>query len=194
VVPRPIAWVMSQSAAGVVNLAPFSFFNAVAGSPPYIVLSIGVREDGSPKDSARNIEARGEFAVSLVTEELMGAMNISAAEFPPDESELPVAQLHTVPSVRIGVPHLGESPVSLECRLAKSVPLGANTLYIGEVLMFHVEDRLVGPRLHINGFAPVGRLGAPSLYCRTTDRFNLPRLRYEEALQAAKPGAAGPVG
>jgi flavin reductase (DIM6/NTAB) family NADH-FMN oxidoreductase RutF len=186
VIPRPIAWVTSLSETGVINLAPFSFFNAVNGEPPYIVLSVGRRSDGSPKDTARNIEMRKEFAVHLVTEELLAAMNISGAEFPPDESEFAAAQLHTAPSVQIGVPRMAEASVCLECRLENSMALGPSTLYVGRVVMFHVADGLVGPRLHINGFAPIGRLGAPSQYCRTTDRFELPRLSYGEAVTQGK--------
>lgn len=178
IVPRPIAWVTSQNHTGVVNLAPFSFFNAVGSEPLYLVVSVGVRDDGTPKDTAKNIKTRGEFVVNLVTEDLLGAMNISAADFPPDESELIAADLHASASVRIGTPRLAEAAVSLECRLSQSVPLGANTLFIGEVVMFHVADHLVGPRLHIENFAPLGRLGSPSMYCRTTDRFELPRIAY----------------
>jgi flavin reductase (DIM6/NTAB) family NADH-FMN oxidoreductase RutF len=70
--------------------------------------------------------------------------------------------------------------VSLECRLAQRVPIGSNTLFIGEIVMFHVAERLIGPRWHIEGFAPIGRLGSPSMYCRTIDRFELPRLSYAE--------------
>jgi flavin reductase (DIM6/NTAB) family NADH-FMN oxidoreductase RutF len=180
VVPRPIAWVSSLGESGLVNLAPFSFFNAVGSDPLYLVVSIGRRDDGTPKDTARNIETRGDFVVNLVTEELLAAMNISAVEFPPDQSELTAAQLHAAPSLRVEAPRLAEAQVSLECRLFQSLALGANTLYIGEVVMFHVADHLLGPRFHINGFAPIGRLGSPSTYCRSTDRFELPRLSYEQ--------------
>ncbi len=178
VVPRPIAWVTSLSQTGVVNLAPFSFFNAVGSDPLYVVIGIGTRDSGTPKDTARNILESGEFVVNLVTEDLLGAMNISAADFPPDKSELAAAGLTTAPSVHIKTPRLAESQASLECRLFQSVPLGAATLLIGEVIMFHVADVLLGPRFHINHFAPIGRLGSPSTYCRTTDRFELPRMTY----------------
>ena len=77
-------------------------------------------------------------------------------------------------------PRLAESQVSLECRLDRAIPLGNYTLYVGEVVMFHVADRLVGPRLHIDGFAPLGRMGSPSVYCRTIDRFELPRMSRAE--------------
>ena len=178
VVPRPIAWVTTLNAGGGVNLAPFSFFNAVGSEPLYLVVSVGMRDDGTPKDTAANIASRGEFVVHLVTEELLGAMNVSAADFPPDHSELTAARLATAPSLRVETPRLAEAPVSLECRLFQSVPLGVNTLFIGEVVMMHIDDLLMGPRLRVEGVAPIGRLGSPSMYCRTTDRFNLPRISY----------------
>jgi flavin reductase (DIM6/NTAB) family NADH-FMN oxidoreductase RutF len=180
VVPRPIAWVTSQGKSGVVNLAPFSFFNAIGANPLYLIISVGLNDSGEPKDTAKNILDTGEFVVNLVTEELFNAMNISAADFPPDESELEAAKLHPSPSVRIKVPRIAEAQVSLECRLFSSQALGANTLIIGEVVMFHVADNLIDQHLHINNFAPIGRLGSPSVYCRTTDRFDVARITYAQ--------------
>jgi len=180
VVPRPIAWVTSLNAAGVINLAPFSFFNAVGSNPLYLVISIGLNDSGDMKDTARNILAGGEFVVNMVTEDLFGAMNISAADFPVGESELAAAKLHAAPSVKIRVPRVAESQASMECKLHSSQLLGSNTLIIGEVVMFHVADHLMGPRLQVHGFAPIGRLGAPSVYCRTTDRFDARRISYAE--------------
>ncbi len=113
VVPRPIAWVSSVGPTGLINLAPFSFFNAVASDPVYVIVSIGARDDGAPKDTAKNIESRGEFAINMVTENLLGAMNISAADFPPDQSELTTADLHVAPSTRIQAPRLAQAQVSL---------------------------------------------------------------------------------
>jgi flavin reductase (DIM6/NTAB) family NADH-FMN oxidoreductase RutF len=180
VVPRPIAWITSLGDGGVINLAPFSFFNAVGSDPLYLVVGIGERDDGEPKDTARNIDRAREFVVNLVTEDLIAAMNISAADFPPDESEIDATGLQTAPSVRIGVARLALSQASLECRLHQVVQLGSGRLYIAEVVMFHVADHLLGPRRHINNFAPIGRLGSPSMYCRTTDRFELPRVNYAQ--------------
>jgi flavin reductase (DIM6/NTAB) family NADH-FMN oxidoreductase RutF len=180
VVPRPIAWVTTRAETGIVNLAPYSFFNAVSSDPPCVVVSIGKRADGTPKDTAANILANREFVVNLVTEDLMGAMNVSAADFPADQSEVSAAQLALAASLRIQVPRLADARVSLECRLFQSLEIGSNTLVVGEIVMFHVADTLVGPRLHIEGFAPVGRLGSPSLYCRTNERFELPRILYAE--------------
>ena len=180
VVPRPIAWITSLGPTGTVNLAPFSFFNAVSGNPMYIVVGIGRNDDGELKDTAKNIQATGEFAVNLVTEDLFEAMNVSAADFPSDQSELGATGLRTAPSVRIKVPRVAACQAALECKLHSSQALGQNTLIIGEVVMFHIADHLIDERLHINGFAPVGRLGSPSMYCRTTDRFDIARISYAE--------------
>ncbi len=180
VVPRPIAWITSLDQSGLVNLAPFSFFNAVGSAPLYIVVSIGRRDDGTPKDTARNITTGGDFVVNLVTEDLLEAMNISATDFPPDQSEVTAAHLDTEASVHVKAPRLRQAQVSLECKLHSAQQLGANTLFIGEVVMLHVADHLVGARFHIDNFAPLGRLGSPSVYCRTKDRFQLPRISYAQ--------------
>jgi len=124
--------------------------------------------------------------VNMVTEELLGAMNVSAADFPPDQSEASAANLALSASLRVQVPRLTAAQVSLECRLFRSVELGSNTLVIGEIVMFHVADRLLGSRMHIQDFAPIGRLGSPSVYCRTTDRFEAPRISYADWLRGRR--------
>ncbi len=182
VVPRPIAWVSTLSPSGVVNLAPFSFFNAIGSEPPYLMVSVGLNDKGEAKDTAKNNVSSGEFVVNMVTEDLFAAMNISAADFPPDQSESEAAQLQTAASVHIRTPRVALSSVSFECKLVSAQPLGKNTLFIGEVLMFHVADHLIGPRLRINDFSPIGRLGSPSVYCRTTDRFDIARISYAQWL------------
>jgi len=189
VVPRPIAWISSQSPEGLVNLAPFSFFNAIGANPVYLIVSVGLNDAGELKDTTRNIQASGEFVVNMVTEDLFGAMNLSAADFPADMSELEIAGLHTAPSIHIAVPRLAEAQVSMECKLHQTQSLGGNTLIIGEVVMFHVVDHLVAERFHIEGFAPIGRLGSPSVYCRTTDRFDVPRISYAQWLKPQQSGA-----
>jgi flavin reductase (DIM6/NTAB) family NADH-FMN oxidoreductase RutF len=182
VVPRPIAWVTSQNSEGVINLAPFSFFNAIGSDPLYLIISIGNKDDGSLKDTAANIIARGEFVVNLVTEDLVSAMNISAANFPSEESELAAVGLHAADSKLVKVPRVAEAKASLECVLHSQQPLGIYTLIIGQVVMFHVDDALLSDRLHINGFTPIGRMGSPAYYCRTSDRFEVPRIPYENLL------------
>jgi flavin reductase (DIM6/NTAB) family NADH-FMN oxidoreductase RutF len=180
IVPRPLAWITSQNAEGLVNLAPFSFFNALSNKPLYLMVSIGQYEDGRPKDTTRNILTNGEFVVNLVTEDVFDAMNISAADFPPDESELSAAGVQTAPSVKIAVPRIAQARASLECKLFSHQKLGTYTLVIGEILMFHIDDALVGPNNHIQGFSPVARMGSPSTYCRTTDCFDVPRFTYAQ--------------
>ena len=180
VITRPIAWVTTKNSAGVINLAPFSFFNAIGSNPLYLVISIGNKDDGSPKDTAANIIANREFVVNLVTEDLLSAMNISAANFLAEESELTAVGLHEAESKRVKVPRIAEAKASLECVLHSQQPLGDYNLIIGEVVMFHVDDRLIGDRYHIDGFTPIGRMGSPSYYCRTTDKFDFPRISYEQ--------------
>ena len=183
VVPRPIAWVTSESQSGVINLAPFSFFNAVSANPLYIVISIGLNEAGEPKDTAKNIRTSGEVVVNLVTEDLFNAMNISAADFPAEQSEMTAVHLHAAPSIRVKPPRVAEAQASLECKLFSAQTLGSNTLFIGEAVMFHVADHLIGPHLDIENFAPIGRLGSPSVYCRTNDRFDVARVTYAQWLK-----------
>jgi flavin reductase (DIM6/NTAB) family NADH-FMN oxidoreductase RutF len=183
VVPRPIAWISTVSRTGLIDLAPFSFFNAVGSDPLYLAVSVGRRTSGEPKDTSTNILATQGFVVNLVTESLMMAMNISAADFPPDQSELPAVGLVTEPSARIMAPRIAAAHASLECKLFQSIELGANTLFIGEVVMFHVADHLIGPGVQVDDFAPIGRMGSPSMYCRTTDRFAVPRISYAQWLK-----------
>ena len=183
VVPRPIAWVTTLSQNNSVNLAPFSFFNAVGSNPLYLIISIGLNEEGGMKDTARNILASGEFVVNMVTEELFDAMNVSAADFPEELSELEATGLHAADSVRIKAPRVEEAQASMECKLHNFQQLGPNTLFIGEVVMFHVADHLIAPNLHVINFSPIGRMGSPSVYCRTADRFDVPRLSYSQWLK-----------
>ncbi|AFY74049.1 conserved protein of DIM6/NTAB family [Synechococcus sp. PCC 7502] len=180
IVPRPIAWVTTQNSKGVINLAPFSFFNAIGSNPLYLIISVGNKDDGSIKDTGKNILDNHEFVVNLVNEDLLNAMNISAANFPEAESELTAIGLHGADSKQIKVPRVAEAQASLECVLHSHQPLGIYTLIIGQVVMFHVDDNLLGDRYHINGFAPIGRMGSPAYYCRTSDRFELPRISYEQ--------------
>jgi flavin reductase (DIM6/NTAB) family NADH-FMN oxidoreductase RutF len=120
VVPRPIAWVTTVNASGLVNLAPYSFFNALGSDPLFVAVSIGERARGAPKDTAGNILASREFVVNMVTEDLLSAMNLPAADFPPDISELEVAGLHVAPAVKITTPRLAaaQEPLALVACLA----------------------------------------------------------------------------
>ncbi|TAG36800.1 MAG: flavin reductase family protein [Polaromonas sp.] len=143
--PRPIGWISSCSAQGVLNLAPYSFFNAFNYTPPIVGFSsIGY------KDTVRNAEQTGEFAWSLTTRALAEAMNQTCAPVPPEVSEFELAGLSPAPSRLIGVPRVQESPVSFECRVTQIVQLeGANHekvatwLVLGEVVAVHIAQALL---------------------------------------------------
>ena len=165
VVPRPIAWITTVDAQGRVNAAPFSSYNYVATSPPMLAINIAARAgDGAMKDTARNIRESGEFVVNVATEATMEAMHLSAQEFPPDESEVEALGLKLLPSRRVKPPRLAASPVQMECRLDQAVVLGRgiNTLYIGEVVAFHLSNTVFdGNRVDSAKMRPVARLGGP---------------------------------
>lgn len=159
VAPRPIAWVSSLSAAGQANLAPYSFFNAFAQAPHYIAFGSGPR-----KDSMRNIEETGEFAVNLATLALKDAMNASSAHVKTDEFEL--AGLTKAPCRLIRPPRVAESPACLECRLHQIVPLPGDDgtaddfLIIGRVFGIHIDDRYIHDgRVDTAAMQPIARLG-----------------------------------
>jgi flavin reductase (DIM6/NTAB) family NADH-FMN oxidoreductase RutF len=182
VVPRPIALVTSRSAEGQHNAAPFSFFNVLAEEPPIVVLGIGVAASGGAKDTTNNIRDTGEFVVNLVDEPIAEAMNLCAIDFPPEVSEIEVARLELLPSERVRAARIAQSPVHLECRRLTTLQPGHERyIILGEVLWLHVRDGIVDPdTLRVApSYAPVGRLFG-SGYVRTHDRFELPRLTYQE--------------
>ena len=184
VVPRPIAWVTTASDDGRANAAPFSFFNLLGTDPPVVAIGIGDRDGaGSPKDTLANIEATGEFVVSLVSENLAEPMNVTAVPFPSGEDELAAARLATAPSITLRVaPRIADSPVALECRLAQVVSVGNNRIVLGEVVHLHIADAFLDPatrRVRTDAMRLIGRMHGSGGYVKTTDLFELPRLSYE---------------
>ena len=180
IVPRPIAFVSSLSRDGVRNLAPFSFFTAVSANPPVVCFSPMIRgANGSRKDTLLNIEATGEFVVNLVSEEIARQMNACSEDVPPDVDEFTLSGLTPAPSERVAPPRVRESKACMECRLLQVVhvsalPLGGS-LVLGEVLLFHIDDRLFrNDTLDPCALHPIGRMGG-STYVRTTDMFDMPR-------------------
>jgi flavin reductase (DIM6/NTAB) family NADH-FMN oxidoreductase RutF len=180
IVPRPIAFVSTLSAAGVRNLAPFSFFTAISANPPVICFAPMVRSsDGSLKDTLRNIREMGEFVVNVVSEEIAERMNACAPEFPPDVDEFEVSGLTPVVSDLVRPPRVAESKISMECRMFQIVevsgkPLGGR-LVLGEVLRFHTADGLIDNfRIDSDELRAIGRM-AGSEYVKTTDRFTMIR-------------------
>ena len=178
VTPRPIAWVTTLGPDGVVNVAPFSFFNVLGASPPIVGFCPGDREDGTPKDTARNIRLTHEFVVNLVDETVAEAMNRTAASLPYGMSELQSAGLTTQPSSVVRPPRIAEAPASLECSEWGTLQIGDNRLIIGLVKRVHVRDELIDPvtlRIRSELFHVVGRMASPHWYCRTRDRFEMVR-------------------
>lgn len=185
IVPRPIAFVSTQSPEGALNLAPFSFFNGVSGNPPAVVFAPLVRaSDSKTKDTLRNVTATKEFVVNVVTEAIAEKMNLTSAEFPPEVSEFVESGLTPLPSQKVKPPRVKESPINMECKLLQMVPVGTGplggTVVIGEVVLFHVADELFDNfRIDLKKLAPIGRL-AGSSYCRVTDIFDLVRPKMGE--------------
>jgi flavin reductase (DIM6/NTAB) family NADH-FMN oxidoreductase RutF len=182
ITPRPIAWISTVSLSGVVNLAPFSFFNGVAPDPPTVLFSGVNHRDGRKKDTVINVEATGEFVVNIASFDLREPLNNSAADLPYEVSELERAGLTPVPSLRVRVPRVAEARAHLECVLHKIVvvgegPLAAN-LVIGRVVLIHVADTVLDPngRVDPRALDTIGRMGGDG-YVRTTDIFSLPRPR-----------------
>jgi flavin reductase (DIM6/NTAB) family NADH-FMN oxidoreductase RutF len=180
ILPRPIAWVSSLSAAGVPNLAPFSFFNGVCCNPPTLVFSVANKRDGSKKDTLRNIEATREFVVNSVPFALAEPMNATAAEYGYEEDEFKLVGIAQTPSVKVKPPSVEASPVQLECVLDRVVAIGtgalAGNLVIGRIVWMSILDAVLDER---GGIDPrkldaIGRMGG-SGYARTTDLFELPR-------------------
>jgi flavin reductase (DIM6/NTAB) family NADH-FMN oxidoreductase RutF len=191
VVPRPIAFVSSRSAAGLVNLAPYSFFNAVAYDPPTIVFSSSRHAGDKRKDTLANIEETGEFVVNVVVDTIAEAMNRTAAEYPAEVDEFTIAGLTPLPSDLVKPPRVAESPVNMECRLSQIVPIGQGQhqhgLVIGEIMLLHIRDDIInGHRIKHQKLQPTGRL-AGSMYCHTADVFEMVRPIYT-AEPEAMPG------
>jgi flavin reductase (DIM6/NTAB) family NADH-FMN oxidoreductase RutF len=173
VVPRPIGWVGTLGSDGTRNLAPFSFFNVVSGTPPTVLFSPG-RRHGSPKDSLHNALETGEFTINLVDENLAEAMNVTSGEYGPDVDEFELAGLEAAPGDIVAAPLVAASPANFECLVTQSVEVGdppSNTVVFGVIARVHVRtDLLDGTRVDPIGLAAVGRM-AGSGYTRTVDGY-----------------------
>ncbi|WEG12982.1 flavin reductase family protein [Pullulanibacillus sp. KACC 23026] len=165
IIPRPVAFVTTLSPKGVVNAAPFSFFNIVASEPPLI--SISVQRDGElQKDTAAYALERGQFVVHISTETHIEEINKTASRREREESELDLTSLHTTESVRVEVPGIKEAPIRMECVIEKALELGGTAeqgptcdLLIGRVVYYHIEESLYdNGRIDPFGLKPVARL------------------------------------
>jgi flavin reductase (DIM6/NTAB) family NADH-FMN oxidoreductase RutF len=185
VVPRPIAWVSSVDAAGVANLAPFSFFMAITHDPPTVAFSAGPRGPDvgegirGKKDTLHNVETTGEFVVNVVDDALAEAMNVTSADYPAGVDEFAKAGLVAASGVKVRAPRVAAAPVSMECRLTQVIPVGnlPHHLIMGEIVHVHVRDDVFDPatgRLDMHRLQPVGRL-AGHLYTHVHDIFEMKR-------------------
>lgn len=179
IIPRPIAFVTSLSVEGVLNGAPFSYFNIVSSNPPLISLSIQ-RSGGNQKDTARNILYSKEFVIHVVDEENVQKINETAATLPPDESEIELVQLTPVNSVKVAVPGINESKIRFECTLEQSLELGGGDtpgcdLIIGKIVQFHIDPAIYHEgKIDPRGLGAVSRLAGIN-YAKIGDIFSIER-------------------
>jgi flavin reductase (DIM6/NTAB) family NADH-FMN oxidoreductase RutF len=163
VVPRPIAWVTSLSATGVLNLAPFSAFMFVSPKPPMLAISVG-RKGNIYKDTAQNILNNEEYVVHIADSSLMTAVHESSTEHPPEVSEVEELRLSTLPGERTKVPRLTAAPIAMECRFRQCLEFGEtrSRLIVGEVLVFHIRDGLLkNGKIETEALDPIARIAGP---------------------------------
>ena len=171
VAPRPIGWVSTVGPDGEVNLAPYSYFNAVSDNPPTVMFS----SDG-PKDSATYAGATEEFVWNLVTYDLREAMNQTSAALPRGENEFAFAGLEMAPSRLVVPPRVAASPVAFECRVIERVHLARNIVTFGQVVGVHVDERhIVDGRFDTAGVRPIARCGYRGDYATVTELFEMIR-------------------
>lgn len=182
VIPRPIGFISSISSTGVINLAPFSFFNAVCGEPPMVLFTAANRVPA--KDTLINVTETLEFVANIVNEEIAQQMNATAADFPYGINEFEISGLTAVASDVVRPPRVLESPVNMECKVRHIIQVSdkpaGGTVVIGEVIRFHVRDSIIDKNMFIDPdkLNPVARVGGPS-YSRIRDRFDLIRPVYK---------------
>jgi flavin reductase (DIM6/NTAB) family NADH-FMN oxidoreductase RutF len=178
--PRPIAWVSSISGGGKTNLAPFSYFQAIASNPPTLMFVPANNRGGAKKDTLRNIEQVPEFVVNLVPYALTEAMNNTASVLPYGESEFEAFGIDSLPSEQVRPPRVAASPVAFECALHSIVPIGGGAggthVVFGRILLAHVSDAVLGAdgKPDPANLDLIGRMGG-DWYARTTDRFQCSR-------------------
>jgi len=177
VAPRPIGWISSLSPEGVVNLAPYSFFNAMSDNPHYVVFGSAGR-----KDSIRNIEATGEFVHNMATFKLREQMNASSAPVAEGVDEFELAGLEKAACKLVKPPRVAASPVAFECKYVKTVELpghdnaaGGYAMVIGEVIGIHIDDGFIEDgRVNTAAMQPIARMGY-SEYAVVTEAFRMRR-------------------
>jgi flavin reductase (DIM6/NTAB) family NADH-FMN oxidoreductase RutF len=183
IVPRPIAWVVSRDAEGLLNAAPFSFFNILSADPPLVAIGFSAAPDREGKDTLANIKAQGEFVVNLVPEELAQAMNITATNAPRGTDETKLAGLELTKCEVVNVPRIVGSPVGLECKLFQVIETGGSgTIVLGKIVYAHVRESAFAnlAKLYVDPskLRLIGRMHGAGGYCTTRDTFTIERLSW----------------
>jgi flavin reductase (DIM6/NTAB) family NADH-FMN oxidoreductase RutF len=179
IIPRPIAWVSSVSAQGLINLAPFSFFTGITWCPATLAFSVVNRPDGSRKGTIRNIEETRNFVVNMVSQDLASRMVKTSATFPYGINEAQEAEVPLISSTVVAAPRVKESKVAFECSLDRVITVGqganAGNLVLGVILLVHIKDELLeaGKIIAPVGFDVIGRLSGSNRFCRTTNVFEI---------------------
>ncbi|MBX9671340.1 MAG: flavin reductase family protein [Candidatus Obscuribacterales bacterium] len=185
VVPRPIAWVSSQSLNETLNLAPFSFFNVFSAEPPIVGLGIGMktRKDSAgqptvvPKDTLANIIDTEQFVINVVSFDLADRMNSSSGEYEPGVSEFEATGLTPAQSTKVKPPRVAEAKVSMECKLFQRIELPRSNIVLGEIVCIHIDDAVWhDDSIDVRSLQPIGRLSG-SAYCKVDSIFDMPRPR-----------------
>jgi len=191
IVPRPIALVTTVDAEGIVNAAPFSFFNCLSADPAILALGVEYRPTGAQKDTGRNVRETLSFTVNIVSDALLEGMNICAVPFAPGIDELAAAGLTAMPGVKVPCPWIAEAPAAFECRHHTTLGIGnSREIILGEVVYAHFRaDTVDAGNLHVDPVAldAIGRMGGHG-YATTRDYFDLPTMSV--ATFAADPEAA----
>jgi flavin reductase (DIM6/NTAB) family NADH-FMN oxidoreductase RutF len=185
ITPRPIAFISTLSDKGIPNAAPFSFFNLMGNDPPIVAIGIGkdVTRKNDLKDSGYNIQKTKEFVINIVNESILEQMNMTSIDFPPEVDEFEIAGLTKLPSIKVKPPRIAESPANLECRLASTVEIGNTRVVLGEIIYLHIKKEFLdheNKTVLTDLISPVGRMHKNSVYTRTTNLFNLPRISFKE--------------
>jgi flavin reductase (DIM6/NTAB) family NADH-FMN oxidoreductase RutF len=196
VIPRPIAFVTTVDEHGVVNAAPFSFFNCLSSDPAIVAVGVENHPDMRHKDTGHNVRVTEEFTVNIVDNALVAGMNVCAVPFPPHVDELAMAGLTAIKGVHVGCPRIAEAPAALECRRHMTIQVGkSREIILGLVLGCFVREGAVNPiTKHVDQrkMDPIGRLGGHG-YSRSRDQFDLPTMSVDEWRRrgGALPGADG---
>jgi flavin reductase (DIM6/NTAB) family NADH-FMN oxidoreductase RutF len=177
--PRPIIWISTVNSTGDPNLAPFSFYNAVAGFPPTIMFSVSYRVQKIPheKDTLKNVERVGEFVAHVVDEEFAEQMIVTGADWPSSVNEFNAAQLESIPSTLVAPPRVSGAPVAMECKVTQIIPVegSTNVMVLGRVLCFHIRKDLYRSNGLVDTMRmkPISRLGGAVEYSKIGELFFL---------------------